>query len=613
MKRFLFVGLIFVLLTAFLAGCGGGGDEPTPDTTVEPGQPGDQVLRLLGGNPYTLDPHLAWDAGSAGYIVEIFSGLVTISPKLEITLPDGTVQSLYPEDDLFWELYPQVERIRTQTLLGIWGLEDPMWEVSEDGETYSINVRENVLLTMEIVPDLAESWEISEDGTVYTFHLREGLTFSNMRPLTAEDFKFSIERACDPETASAVADTYLGDVIGCRAKLNNEAGEVDGAKVINSRTLELTIGEPIHYFLAKLTYPTAFAVEEGNVATDRPTKPWTDNPVGSGPFRLERYVEGEELILVPNFAYWRYQEGLETPGLSSIKFTISGGTPIVLYETDQVDQVAIGLQDFEQIIDPANPLHGELAVVREISTYYIAFNANQPPLDDPKVRRALIMATDRKKGIRVVLRGIIAPAAGIVPPDMPGYESDIQIIPYDPQRALELIAESKYGSVENLPELALTVPGGGGGAPPSLYEKFIEDWRQIGIEVDYNAEPYGTFLDNTVGSAEEIPYQMWSGGWIADWIGPENFLELLFHSESELNRNNYENVELDAILDEARTEKDPARRLELYRKAEEIIMEDLPWMPTAHSMAYILTKPQVKGMLHFPTVIPHLRFARLGR
>jgi oligopeptide transport system substrate-binding protein len=497
------------------------------------------VLRILGSDPPTLDPQMATDAGSASYIVEIFSGLVTIDRDLNI------------------------------------------------------------------VPDIAASWDISNDGKVYTFHLRDDVLFHNGKQATANDFKWSIERACAPETASPVADTYLGDIVGCREKLRGQASEVQGVRAIDDYTLELTIDKPRHYFLAKLTYPTAFVLDKDNVGQDGPNHPWTDDPVGTGPFRLERYAQGEQLVLVRNTYFY----GDPQPQLERIEFTISGGSPMILYETDMLDSTPVGLQDLDRVTDPNDPLNAELEIVPELSTGYIALNKDQKPFDDPKVRLAFIMATDREKIVQVVLQGAVQYAPGILPPGLPGYDPNVQGIPYDPERARQLIAESSYGSVDNLPDIVLHVSGGGG-APPAAVEALLEMWRNnLGIEVLLEQTEYSVFLVDV--AQRPNPYQLFSMGWIADYPDPQDFLEILFSSKSLDNKVGYNNPEVDRLLDEAAGESDPDIRIELYRQVERLIIEDGVWLTTNHSKSYILTKPWVKGLTNPPMVIERFKYVSI--
>ena len=157
---------------------------------------GKDVLRVLGSDPPTLDPHMTSDTTSAFYVVEIFSGLVSIDTNLQL------------------------------------------------------------------VPEIAESWKVSSDGMSYTFKLKRDVKFHNGKEVKAQDFKWSLERAATPATASPVADTYLNDIVGAIDYMKGNASEISGITVVDDRTLQITIDAPKAYFLAKLTYPTAFVLDK---------------------------------------------------------------------------------------------------------------------------------------------------------------------------------------------------------------------------------------------------------------------------------------------------------------------------------------------------------------
>ena len=126
---------------------------------------------------------------------------------------------------------------------------------------------------LNIVADLAESWDISPDGLKYTFHLQPDAKFHNGKPVTADDVRWSLERAANPLTESPVADQYLGDIVGVKEKLNGDADTISGVRVVDEHTVEITIDAPKSYFLAKLTYPTAFVLDAENVEA-KPPKKW---------------------------------------------------------------------------------------------------------------------------------------------------------------------------------------------------------------------------------------------------------------------------------------------------------------------------------------------------
>ena len=180
---------------------------------------------------------------------------------------------------------------------------------------------------LNIARDLAESWEVSDEGRVYTFRIRPDATFHDGKSVTAEDVRWSLERATNPLTESPVVDQYLGDIVGVEEKLNGDAQTISGVRVIDERTIEITIDEAKSYFLAKLTYPTAFVVDRENIEAD--PKNWFRKPNGTGPFQLAEYKVGESLVLTKNDAYH-----LGAPNLGEVELILSGGTSMLMYEND---------------------------------------------------------------------------------------------------------------------------------------------------------------------------------------------------------------------------------------------------------------------------------------
>ena len=137
--------------------------------------------------------------------------------------------------------------------------------------------------------DLAEDWAIDADGMGYTFNLNPDARFHDGRRVTAEDFKYSIERAADPATEAPGADTYIGDIVGVSEKLDGQADSVSGVSVLDDTTIRLDLDAPKPYILAKLTYPASFVVDRSNVETGRE---WIKTPNGTGPFKLAEYEPG---------------------------------------------------------------------------------------------------------------------------------------------------------------------------------------------------------------------------------------------------------------------------------------------------------------------------------
>jgi len=457
---------------------------------------------------------------------------------------------------------------------------------------------------LQLIPDIASGWEISEDGKVYTFELRPNAVFHDSKPVTAQDFVYSINRAADPELASPVADTYLGDIVGVKDVLAGNAETVSGVKAIDEDTLQITIDAPKAYFLAKLTYPTAFVVDQENVEGN---PNWTQAPNGTGPFKLVEYKIGESIILERNENYY-----LEPAKVDRVVMNLAGGQAMAMYENDEIDITGVGLFDLERLKNPDEPLSKELHTAPPgFSITYIGFNTSQPPFDDPKFRQALNHAIDKELIAKEVLSGLVVPAYGVLPPGFPGYNPDLEGLKFDPELAKQLLNESKYADPASRPRIVITVPGTGGDVGLDL-EVILEMWRQnLGVEVEIQQVEWATFLQDL----NRRKFQAFAGlAWQADYPDPQDFLDVLFHSESELNHGGYSNPEVDALLEQARVEQDPQKRIDLYQQAEKIIVQDAAWVPLWYSgERHLLLKPYVKGYALTPMTIPKLRYISIEK
>ena len=457
---------------------------------------------------------------------------------------------------------------------------------------------------LQLVPDLAESWTI-DNGVVYTFKLRPNATFHNGKPVTAEDFKWSLERAANPKTASPVADTYLNDIEGAMEYIEGNASEISGIKVIDNRTLQITIDAPKAYFLAKLTYPTAYVLDQETVEAGGRSW-WVDNPVGTGAFKLAEYRIGERIVLERNDYYYR-----EPALLDSIVMNLAGGQAMAMYENDEIDITGVGLFDLDRVLDPTEPLNQELVIAPPgFSVSYIGFNTTKPPFDDPKFRQALNHAVDKELIATEVLSELVQPAYSILPPGFPGYTDEIDGLMYDPDLAKQLLEESAYADADSRPRIVVTVPGTGGTIGLDL-EVILEMWKQtLGVEVEIQQVEWATYLEDL----EDQKFQAFAGlGWEADYPDPQDFLDILFHTDSGINHGAYSNATVDSVLEEARTEPDVLRRIELYHKAEQLIVNDAAWVPMWFTgERYALVKPNVDGYAMTPMIVPKLQEIRVG-
>ena len=480
------------------------------------------IFRLLGTDPTTLDPALTTDSTSYEIVVEIFGGLVRLNDN--------------PNEP--------------------------------------------------IVNDLAEGYTVSEDGTVYRFKLRENAMFSDGTPVTAEDFKWSWERAAVPETGSPIVKEFLGDIVGIKDIIEGNATSTEGITVIDDHTLEVKIDAPKPYFIAKLTYPVTFVLSRDNIESGGEN--WTDAPVGTGPFVLKSYEIGTSLVLARNENYWDTKAFLD-----EVQFNLAGGSAMAMYENDEIHVSGIPSASFERVTDPAEPLSQEVVdVPPSFFTSYIGFNVEMPPFDDVHFRRALNYAVDKQLIAESVLQGRVIPAHGPLPPGFIGFNPELEPLGFDPDKAVEELNLSAYADPETRPRIVLTVSGTGG-SPPTYLLAVADMWeRSLGVAVEFQEVEWATFLEEV----DNYRLQMFALAWSPDYPDPHTFVDVLFRSDSAINQTQYANDEVDALLDEATTEPDPVKRVQLYQEAEQIIVNEAAWVPMWWGASdKILVKPDVNG------------------
>jgi len=435
----------------------------------------------------------------------------------------------------------------------------------------------------EIEADLAESWTIDDAGVAYTFTLRDGITFHDGTPITAEDFKYSIERAADAALHSETAPLYLGDIVGITEKLDGEAEEVSGVEVLDERTIRITIDEPKEYFLAKLTYPSGAIVDRRTVEPLGFDWWMSDDINGSGPYQLARWEE-DEVVILQRFDDYHRPASLEY--VISPQAALPGVSGLAMYLTDAWDGIQVGTGALDSIKE-SETLSGQLLEFPQLTTYYVGVDGAQPPFDDPNVRLAFLMALDRERLIEDVYDGNVELAKGLLPPGLPGYSESLTGIPYDPEAARQLLAGSKYA--DDFPQVVFSAVDRDG-EPTEQVQFIIAAWQEVlGIEVEVDlleTDVYYYSLENVVGN-------LWHSGWVADYPDPENFLDLLL--SSHVLEGKYVNERFDNLVEAARTERDRETRLRMYGEAEQLLIDEAGIFPLFHIKDYVLVRPRVEG------------------
>jgi oligopeptide transport system substrate-binding protein len=447
--------------------------------------------------------------------------------------------------------------------------------------------------TLEPEPGVAESWDISDDGRRITFHINPQARWSNGDPVTADDYVWTWMRALHPKTGNLYA-YMLFPVAGAEAFFKGETedfGDV-GVKAPDPRTLVVTLTEPTPYFIQLMDHYSTFAlhrptIEKHGQFTDRFTK-WTraENIVSNGPFVLEEWLLNRRITVRKSDTYWdrdrvRLNRVVFYPtenGVSEERGFRAG--QLHRTETVPLDKIPVyqAMEDSPYFQAPY------------LGTYYYLINTTRPPLDDPRVRRALSMAVDRELLARTVMQASVVPAYSITPPGTLGYQPP-KIFDYDPEAARALLAEAGYPEGENWPGIEIVYN------TLEAHRKIAEAVQQmlksnLGIEVTIANQEWKVYLD----SITQKDFDLGRRGWIGDYVDPNNFLDLFITGGGNNNTGFADPVYDELILRRAPKAKSREERYALFFEAETRLMEQMPIIPIYTYTSRHLIHPAVCGM-----------------
>jgi oligopeptide transport system substrate-binding protein len=444
-------------------------------------------------------------------------------------------------------------------------------------------------VTLQPMPGVAASWDISPDGTVYTFHLRPDEKWSNGDPLTAQDFVDSYRRELSPGLGAQLS-YFLFLLKNGEAYNKGKIKDFSqvGVHALDAHTLELTLHDPTPYFLTGALYQRFYsAVQMSTVAKhgglDAPDNQWTKagSFVGNGPFKLVKWKPNEEVVVQRNPYYWNARN----VWLKEIHF----------YPFDDIEaeenafragQLHVTSQVAQSKIDWYRQRHPELLHIDPYEgIYFYMLNVTRPPLNDVKVRRALAMAVDRESLVRYVVRGGQLPAHSFVPPDTGGYTSRASI-PTDVPGARKLLAEAGYPGGAGLPPIEILINTSENHRV--VAEAIQEMWRRsLGVDARIVNQEWKVYLD----SRATMNYQVCRAGWIA-YLDPNGFLEN-FVTGGTNNQTGFADPQYDGLIQEAARTRDPAARLEVFQRAEKILLDAAPIIPIYDYTNPYLIRPSV--------------------
>ncbi|MDU5110403.1 MAG: peptide ABC transporter substrate-binding protein [Clostridium sp.] len=450
------------------------------------------------------------------------------------------------------------------------------------------------------VPGVASSVDESADGLVYTFHLREDAKWSDGQGVTAKDFEYSWVRALNKETAAEYA--YQLFYIKNGQKFNEGKATRDelGIKVIDDYTLEVTLEAPTAYFKELTAFTTYMPLREDIVSAD--PEGWALDPatyVSNGPFKLVQWDIKDQLVFEKNEEYWN-ADAIKLPGV------------VFKLVTDQNTAYAsLKAGDFDMVdtVPPAEIAAGQeeglVTIYPNLATYMLVLNVGKQStlpedvkkaLNDPKVRRALAISIDRKAIVENVTKSGQVPAYSYVPKGILNEEGkDFADKEYydankaNVEEAKKLLAEAGYPNGEGLPTLEFMYNTEGD--HKLVAQAIQQDWAKLGVNVELVNQEWKVFLN----TRQEGQYEIARHGWSGDYVDPMTFLDLWLTGGGN-NDAGYSNAEYDALVNQAKAEGDQAKRWELMRQAEDILMEDMPIIPLYYYTKVKAAKPEVKGV-----------------
>ncbi|WP_208585870.1 glutathione ABC transporter substrate-binding protein [Gracilibacillus suaedae] len=439
----------------------------------------------------------------------------------------------------------------------------------------SSNVRENIYETLttlnedqEIEPGLATDWEQVDDVT-WEFHLQEGVTFHDGAEFNAEAVKKSFDRLADEKIASPYV--FLIE-------------QVESIEVVDDYTVRFNLEYPYAPLLANLAHsgtgimsPTIIdkdyeQLEDGGDVDEYINK----EPSGTGPFKLEDWTAGESVTLTPYEDYWG-----DNAKLDSVQFKV------VSEQSSRVAELETGVTHVADQIGPNNMSRvdglADASVLQSpsVSVSYIGFNTEKEPFDDVRVRQALSMAVDKDEIINGVMNGVGIPAIGALAPPVFGYDDSIEGLPYDVEKAKELLAEAGYED-----GFETTIWTNDNEQRVDTAVALQAQLGEIGIDVEIQELEWGAYLERTSNGEHD----MFILGWSTVTADADYGLYPLFHSSQQGepgNRSFLADDEVDELLDEGRRETDPAARQEIYTEVQEKLVDLAPMIYT-HHQEYLL-------------------------
>jgi oligopeptide transport system substrate-binding protein len=423
---------------------------------------------------------------------------------------------------------------------------------------------------LNVIPDQA-TWVISADNKVYTFNLKQGITFSDGTPVTAQTYVYTLTRALLPDVKSPIASFFLGPIAGSDNVSNGKTGTLTGVKAIDKNTLQITLKQPAAYFLQIMANSIAYPLNQTIIIKYGQTD-WVNhaagNGIGTGPFMVKEWDHNTKMVLVPNPQWYGAKTKLTEVDML---FVNDQSTAFKAYQAGQYNFVwNIGPQD----LTDAKGMPGYTSESL-LQTDLLFFSNKMAPFNNVAVRQAFAYAIDKETLATAIFKGSAVPAPTIIPPGMPGYQTNYQGLAYDKSKALAAL-QYAYPDVSKVPPITFSYPNSQ--VSQSEASALQQMWQTaLGIQVKLLPVELNAFNTETANHQVQFGFTQWS----ADFPDPYDWLTLNLFSTASNNSGDWNNPQFDQTVTQAEQTTGDTR-IQLYNKAEQIAISDVGWLPLDH-------------------------------
>ncbi|HSH59819.1 MAG TPA: ABC transporter substrate-binding protein [Acidimicrobiales bacterium] len=426
------------------------------------------------------------------------------------------------------------------------------------------------------MPSLAERWQVSPDQKQWDFVLRPGAVFSNGRPITAEDVRYSLERVARPGSGSPVAEV-LQLVSGYDPFRKNAAPGLAGVTAPAPNVVHVSLDQPWALLPTALSSPLFGVVAKESAEAQGPGPTITDEPVSSGPFQVGRQ-RGQTLPLVP-----ARNTSTKLAGIDVVRFD-EIGLAYQAFKNGDVDFVRVPADD----ITEAGRRYGRQGFRPYLAELFYGFNMKNPKFADGRFREAIVRGINRRAIVTAIYQGTVRPMDSPVLDGVGSKEFVCERCAHDPARSRALLQEVFNGGPP--PPVALDYDDD---ATQDAIAKAIQaSLAEVGIKVDLRPKAPRDYDGFALSNEPEL-FRL---GWIANYPSPDAILPPLFGTDSLDNLTSFSNPAVDAMIRAARGEGDPGRRAQLFLDIERTVMEQLPVVPIAQFNVHSVIAKRAKGV-----------------